>query len=601
MKKILFYISAFCLTASGWSQNDPNVISWQLNTSGQLGFYESWGGPPFTGPTSSTNMTDSVGVLSVCYNTNNIYVRTNSLGYHNMGPWTNPNVPSAQDYIYKFPRNPVEETGVKTEQSAVGPLGFGVDGVCFYGISDARSYDGTNNNGPGLGIWNTNAWVTEGETMDATGNGHPQQQGAYHYHANPVQLYDDPATAHSSIIGWAYDGFPIYGPFGYSDSLDASSAIVRIESSYILRNITDRTTLSDGTVLTSAQYGPSLAAYDLGTYIEDYEFISGVGHLDAYNGRYCVTPDFPGGTYAYFATTDAMGDPAFPYIIGTHFYGEVPASSLINNLPANAVCWDGNVAVAPTISSQPTNQTGCEGDNFSFSTTYSGTADSVRWYSSTNGTNWSVVVNGGGISGANTTNLNISGANVGLDGTEYACYLYYDNGSNVITDGALIEVNANPSVTLANFSQSSICDDDNPIALPAGIPSGGTYSGSGIVGSTFDPSQTGVGSQTITYTYSLNGCSGSATSSIIVETCLSVDGDELDFHVYPNPVNEVLNIRTNGNVQSVQIYDASGKIVKSKIINDQTNIELDFSDLSSGLYFIGVNSIHSASTRIVKL
>lgn len=57
-------------------------------------------------------------------------------------------------------------------------------------------------------------------------------------------------------------------------------------SSYTTRSITDRTTLSNGTVLTSTYYGPPInSTYPLGSYIQDYYYVSGLGDLDLYNGR----------------------------------------------------------------------------------------------------------------------------------------------------------------------------------------------------------------------------------------------------------------------------------------------------------------------------
>jgi hypothetical protein len=137
-------------------------------------------------------------------------------------------------------------------------------------------------------------------------------------------LYDGtPVTEHSPIIGYAFDGYPIYGPYGYATAMDAGSAVTRMKTGFALRNITTRTTLPDGTALSSAQYGPAVSGtYPLGTYVEDYAWsAANGGDLDVYNGRFCVTPDYPSGTYAYFITIDANGTPEFPYILGTSYYG----------------------------------------------------------------------------------------------------------------------------------------------------------------------------------------------------------------------------------------------------------------------------------------
>ncbi|MCB9224686.1 MAG: YHYH protein [Crocinitomicaceae bacterium] len=307
---------------------DPQLDSWMLNTTGTLAQYDYYPAMPPT--TNHVNMTDSADVLEVCYDNNYVYIRTNGLASYTMGPWVmNPNQPSAHSATYRIPRNPAEQTGTKTSQPTVGAQAVAINGVKIYGFGDARSYNSVSgqNDPNGDDLWHGDAWASEGATMDANGAGHPDEQGNYHYHATPVSFYSDPSTAHSPIIGFAFDGFPIYGPFGYSDSLDNGSAVIRMQSSYQLRSITDRTILPGGATSTPA--GPAInTTFPLGTYWEDYEYVAGLGTLDEYNGRYCVTPEYPSGTYAYFLATDNSGDPVFPYIIGFEYYGQVNASDI---------------------------------------------------------------------------------------------------------------------------------------------------------------------------------------------------------------------------------------------------------------------------------
>ena len=106
---------------------------------------------------------------------------------------------------------------------------------------------------------------------------------------------------HSPIIGWAYDGNPIYGPFGYDDPFDNSSTVRALKSGYSLNSsIKDRGDLP----------------FDLGFFVDDYSYTP-VNDLDEHNGRYCKTPDYPNGVYAYFATFDPINkEPQFPYFIG---------------------------------------------------------------------------------------------------------------------------------------------------------------------------------------------------------------------------------------------------------------------------------------------
>lgn len=59
-----------------------------------------------------------------------------------------------------------------------------------------------------------------------------------------------------------------------------------------------------------------------GTFVEDYIYDDTVGDLDEHNGRYCVTPEYPNGTYAYFSTIDSSGNPVYPYFVGRTFFGD---------------------------------------------------------------------------------------------------------------------------------------------------------------------------------------------------------------------------------------------------------------------------------------
>jgi len=144
-------------------------------------------------------------------------------------------------------------------------------------------------------------------------------------------VYSDTGDEHSPIIGWAKDGNPIYGPFGYSEFDNANSEIRAMVSSY----------KESGSYI---QGRPDELKYPIGFFIEDHRF-EGDGDLDQYNGRYCKTPEFPNGIYAYFATVDPSDNsttrpPVFPYFIGEFFrdspsteQDELPQSYSILNKP----------------------------------------------------------------------------------------------------------------------------------------------------------------------------------------------------------------------------------------------------------------------------
>jgi hypothetical protein len=114
------------------------------------------------------------------------------------------------------------------------------------------------------------------------------------------------ALRHSPILGYAYDGNPIYGPYGYSTPYGGS--IKLMNSSYILNRETDA--------------GIRPQTKTSGYFIDDYEYDSS-GDLDENNGRFCITPEYPDGVYAYFSSisvdTSKRSFPRYPYIIGPTF------------------------------------------------------------------------------------------------------------------------------------------------------------------------------------------------------------------------------------------------------------------------------------------
>jgi hypothetical protein len=166
---------------------------------------------------------------------------------------------------------------------------------------------------------------------------------------------------HSPIIGWINDGLPLYGPYGYSDPMDTTSPVRRMISGYVIRDGTygtanlafsGRTSLpkwaqqAQGKTnpLIASQYGPLVSTnYELGHFSEDYDYLGDLGYtqnvsstangytirfdLNQYNVRYCKTPEFPTGTWAYFTTITSSGTPWYPYNVGRWYYGSPTAGN----------------------------------------------------------------------------------------------------------------------------------------------------------------------------------------------------------------------------------------------------------------------------------
>lgn len=317
----------------------PAITSWLQNTTITGNYY------PKTGPVALTPNNILVNCQLVQYSTSNVYVSTRGIPAYPVGPYldNNPNQAGDQNAIFKFPLAPVQNTGTPTP-TPMGNIAVFINGVAGFDSRDGVSWKASSNawaGGPGGGmgdnVWQRDAIVYERGGFDCS-KGHPAGTN-YHHHQNPSAfkydlnvisnvcnpydangLYVIDSTQHAPLIGFAYDGFPIYGAYGYKNA-DGTGGIVRIKSGFQLRNITARNTINGNTVTA----GPPInTTYPLGSCIQDYEWVAHPGqadYLDIHNGRFCVTPEYPNGTYCYFATVDANWNAVYPYLIGPTFYG----------------------------------------------------------------------------------------------------------------------------------------------------------------------------------------------------------------------------------------------------------------------------------------
>jgi hypothetical protein len=284
------------------AQLGPTVTSWKLNTTGAQGY---------------NNIPSDI--QQVQYSDSSVYVSTTCVPGYDVGPW--PGLPASQvpvneNFVYKITRYPLPNTDTPIMVGG-GHVGVWSNGVSMFNAQDAYSYNNQN-------IWHRDAVYFEGSTFDSC-LGHPSPFGEYHTHLNPRCLYDDAdSTHHSPIIGYSFDGYPVYGVYAYTDT-NGTGPIKRMQSSYRLRSITQRDTLPNGTGLNVSQQGPAVSGtYPLGYFLEDYEYVTGLGDLDAHNGRFCKTPEYPNGTYCYFMTINSSLNGVFPYVIYGSYFGKVP-------------------------------------------------------------------------------------------------------------------------------------------------------------------------------------------------------------------------------------------------------------------------------------
>jgi hypothetical protein len=370
---------------------DPRVDSWLTSESGKYARIYETSADRQAGRAVTTwsrgaraqELPAYNGVQEIDSSADWVYVRSSGLGIHVMGPWyldpwktrLFPNLPANTKTLYRIPLRPVAP--VVKKLTGLGPIGCFVDGVAMYDSRDSFYWNGAQEmGGRGAGYWNRDAYVNEKPSFDPS-NAHQDQSGTYHYHANPPALryllhdnvsynrasgayVENPDAAtlhHSPILGWVRDGYPVYGPYGYSNPTNPGSGVRRMISGFVLRdgrnntddlNATGRTSLPAWAArfyrVSPNQTGPAVGGrYPLGRYLEDHAYLGDLGKkpgvdfdLDESNGRFCVTPEFPQGTYAYFVAIEPDGTPEFPYNIGRAFHGD-PVGGKIGSITETVV------------------------------------------------------------------------------------------------------------------------------------------------------------------------------------------------------------------------------------------------------------------------
>jgi len=391
---------------------NPQLDSWLTTYSGQYARVYLTDANKTAGTSATTWSRGAVsqsvpaysGVSEVYCSANWVYVRTSGLGVHVMGPWylnsghttLFPNVPINTKTLYRFPRVPV--TNATHALTGGGPIGYFVDGVSMFDSRDAFHWNGSAEVG-GAGSWNRDAWVNESITFDPA-YAHQPANGQYHYHANPIALrylfgdhvhFDsatktyaestDATARHSPILGWVRDGIPIYGPYGYATATNSSSGVRRMTSGYALRNGqngTDNLAATGRTAIPAwatragetAATGPAVSAsYPLGRYLEDNAYLGDLTNsvtgqryqqgtdfdLNEWNTRWCVTPEFPNGTWAYFVCIASNGAPVFPYNIGRTYLGQATGgtTTLTETVTTNVVGGaNSSLVLAPPVVSK---------------------------------------------------------------------------------------------------------------------------------------------------------------------------------------------------------------------------------------------------------
>ncbi|RYG61804.1 YHYH protein [archaeon] len=244
-----------------------------------------------------------------------------------------PGCPSAYSGEYTFTIAPAPET-----QSGGcyigGAVGYMVSGAAMWSWGDANSYNSQ-------GVWHNLALEFERYDMDLC-YGHAAM-GVYHHHSYSPCLadsLDDDGTAHSPVYGFAYDGFPIYGPYhsngvkavscwskrDYASTSptgcsDSQRSCMFVDNLDYTQGVTAASSTGPTVGLVSSIMSSNTITLDSGVYYEDFYynstcFAQGGEYLNANNGH-----DHDGLGFHYHTTVDATGYPAFPYSVGPQYYG----------------------------------------------------------------------------------------------------------------------------------------------------------------------------------------------------------------------------------------------------------------------------------------
>jgi hypothetical protein len=224
-----------------------------------------------------------------------IKVEANGIPQHRVGRFPsrhNPNSVKEQALQFSIPTNqkPANQPISLHNESDRGPpntpFGVAVNGVLF-DPGTAEFYMGDRE-----ADWNYEALGASVLLGLDVNHGHVQSNGSYHYHGLPTGLLTNLGVnpkAHSPLVGYAMDGYPVYALYGYRDAKDPDSGIKKLSSSFRLKK--------------GERPDPPGGKYD-GAFSRDYEYVKGSGDLDRCNGRFTFTVEFPKGTYAYFLTEE---------------------------------------------------------------------------------------------------------------------------------------------------------------------------------------------------------------------------------------------------------------------------------------------------------
>lgn len=203
-----------------------------------------------------------------------------------------------------------------------------------------------------------------------------------------------------------------------------------------------------------------------------------------------------------------------------------------------------------------------------------------------------IALTGGSPAGGTYSGTGVTGTDFDpASGTQTITYTFTDGNGCTAEASTTITVNTAPTVAFTS-PVSNMCLNHAPLTLSGGTPAGGTYSGTGVTGGSFNPVTAGIGNHVITYSFTdANGCDGEATFTMNVSGCLGLaeNGQNLGLEIYPNPTNGkfIAAASSGAEFSIVSVMDVQGKEVQFVSSESVASvIEVDLSGQKPGVYFV---------------
>ena len=172
-------------------------------------------------------------------------------------------------------------------------------------------------------------------------------------------------------------------------------------------------------------------------------------------------------------------------------------------------------------------------------------------------------------------------------------------------DVMVVTVNPLPVVTIST-TYTIVCLGV-PTFTISGSPAGGVFSGAGLTGNMFNPTTAGVGTHTVTYSYSdINTCSNNRSASISVTTCLGVNESAMfnSLNVFPNPTGGLLNVKlVSDDNFIIKLISMNGQVLEQEQYNSRGEFSkvYDMSNYAKGIYYLQIISNKGSITTKVML